>query len=491
MTYEEHQHFSGKRTPSYSNGRLACDEEGRLTAIEFDFGVDHGPYDDISNNLIASFARYCGFPYVIPNVRGLVRFSVSNHGFGTSYRGFGSPQSYTCSEALMDMLAEKVGMDPFEFRLKNLGRRGDLTINCRPYRDISMVELYEKMRPYYEEAKARVAGKRSDDKYYGVGICSGGFNVTIGAGDKAEIDLELNPDGTVTHYNTWEDQGQGGDIGTLVHTHECLRPLGLRPDQIKLVMNDSHLCPNTGIAAASRSHFMAGYATINAADKLLGAMRKPDGTFRTYDEMKAENLPTRYRGYYDTTGTGEDVDPNTGEADPVQTVTYGVFLAEVEVDKASGKVVVTREVVIADVGILGNKLSVEGQAYGGISHTVGFALTENYDDLKKHGSLAGAGIPTIADIPDDIVLIFHERKREIGPHGSTGCSELFQSSGHMAVLNAIHNAAGVRIKTLPASPQKVKAAIEAKAKGEAPAAEKWYLGEDMYDILEEIRQNPV
>jgi aldehyde oxidoreductase len=491
MTYEEHQHYSGKRTPSYSNGRLACDENGKLTAIEFDFGVDHGAYDDISMNLVASFARYPGFPYVIPNARGLVRMAVSNHGFGTSYRGFGSPQSYTCSEALVDMLAAKAGMDPFEFRYINLAKKGDITINGHPYRDPSIIELYDKMRPIYEEAKARLAGAEDDEKYYGLGVCSGGFNVTIGEHDRAEIALELNSDGSITHFNTWEDQGQGGDIGTLVHTHECLKPLGIEPDRIKLVMNDSLICPNTGIAAASRSHFMAGMATKDAARQLLGAMAKPDGSYRSYDEMVAEGIATKYVGSYDTTGTGVGLNPNTGEADPVQTVTYGVFLAEVEVSKKTGKVRVTREVAVSDVGIVGNYLSVEGQAYGGISHTIGYALTENYDDLKKHASLAGAGIPTVQDVPDDIELIFHEREREFGPHGSTGCSELFQSGGHMAVLNAIYNATGARIYTLPASPDKVKTAVAGKLSGEEEIYERWRLGPDMYDVLEDISNNPV
>ncbi|MDR1571908.1 MAG: molybdopterin-dependent oxidoreductase [Clostridiales Family XIII bacterium] len=491
MSYEEHQHYSGKRTPSHSNGRLACDGDGRITAIEFDFGVDHGAYDDISMNLIASFARYPGFPYVIPNVRGLIRMAVTNHGFGTSYRGFGSPQSYTCSEALVDMLAAEAGIDPFEFRYINLARRGDITMNGHPYRDPSMVELYDRMRPIYEEAKARLAGREDGERYYGVGVCSGGFNVTIGEHDRAEVALELNPDGSITHFNTWEDQGQGGDIGTLAHTHECLRPLGLEPDGIRLVMNDSHLCPNTGIAAASRSHFMAGMATKDAARRLMDAMRKPDGSYRDYGEMAAEGIPTKYVGSHDMTGTGVGLNPNTGEADPVQTVTYGVFLAEVEVEKKTGKTRVTRVVAVGDVGIVGNYLSVEGQAYGGISHTIGFALSENYDDLRRHASLAGAGVPSIRDVPDDIELIFHEREREFGPHGSTGCSELYQSSGHMAILNAIYNATGARVYTLPASPEKVKAAIDRKLSGAEEIHEKWYLGEDMYDVLEDIRNNPV
>ncbi|MDR3304646.1 MAG: molybdopterin-dependent oxidoreductase [Clostridiales Family XIII bacterium] len=492
MSYAEHQAYSGKRTPSHSNGRMACDEDGKITAIEFDFGVDHGAYDDISMNLIASVARYPGFPYVIPNVRGLVRMAVTNHGFGTSYRGFGSPQSYTCSEALVDMLAEKMGRDPFEFRYNNLARPGDFTMNGHPYRDPSMVELYDKLRPVYEEAKARIAAKPSDGEYYyGLGIASCGFNVTVGVHDHADISLELNADGTVTASNTWQDPGQGGDIGTLAHTHECLRPLGLEPEQIKLNINDSHRCPNSGISAASRCHFAVGHATKDAAGKMLAAMRKDDGTYRGYEEMAAEGLPTKFDGAFDATGSGIDLNPNTGEADPVMTVTYGAELAEVRVDKRTGKTQVTRIVFVSDVGMLGNVLAVEGQAYGGISHTVGFALSENYDDVKKHGTFAGAGVPTIKDIPDDIELIFHEREREYGIHGSTGCSELYQSAGHMAILNAINNAIGGRVYTLPATPEKVKAVIDRIQDGGEENYEKWYLGEDMYDVLEDLKNNPV
>lgn len=491
MSYEEHQHFSGKRSPTYTNGRMACDKDGRLTALEFDVGLDSGPYTEFSDHIIEKVTRFFGFPYDWSNVSGLCRIAHTNHNFKTAYRGFGSPQGYTASEQLIDMLAEKMGMDPFEFRYKNVSRPGATTINSYPFPEYPMVELMDKIRPYYEEYKASAAKNSADQKKRGVGICCGGFTVTLGSHDRAEIDLELNPDGTVTHYNTWEDQGQGGDIGTLAHTHEALKPLGLRPDQIRLLMNDSHRCPDTGIAAASRSHYMAGNATINGANKLMDAMRKPDGTFRTYDEMVAEGIPTKYRGVYETTGTGCELDPNTGKGDPGQTLMYSVFLSEVEVDVATGKTKVLRHVAAGDVGKLGNVLAVEGQAYGGISHTIGFALQEEYEDLKRHGTLAGAGCPAIEDIPDDIELLFVETPRKLGPFGSGGCSENYQSGGHASVLNAIYNATGVRMYEIPARPEKIKAALEAKAAGKELKPEKYFLGSDLYDALDEIAENPV
>ena len=491
MSWEEHQHFSGKRTSTYSNGRLACDENGKLTALEFDVGLDHGPYTEVSDHIIEKIARFMGYPYVIPNVAGLVRISHSNHNYGTAYRGFGSPQAYSCSEAMMDMLAEEMGMDPFDLRYKNIARPGDLTINSYPFLEYPMEQLLDMIRPHYEAAVKEAKAKSTDKKKRGVGIACGGFSCTLGPFDRAEVALELNQDGTVTHFNTWEDQGQGGDIGSLTLTHEALKPLGIAPEQIRLMMNDSHVCPDSGIAAGSRLHYMAGNATIHAARQLMDAMRKPEGGYRSYDEMVAAGIPTKYIGVFDVTGTCTGLDPNTGVGDPTQAVNYGVFLSEVEVDVETGKTTVLSVKVAGDVGKVGNVLAVEGQAYGGISHTIGYALSEDYSDYKRHSTIAGAGIPYVKDIPDNIELMFLETPRKNGPFGSSGCAELFQSAGHMAVINGISNATGIRIFDLPAKPEKVKAALQAKAEGKALRPKKYFLGSDLYDALDDIKNNPV
>ena len=488
MSYEEFMHYSGKRTASFTNGRMSCDENGKITGLEFDIGCDHGPYFSNSHPELEHMIRFVGYPYAVPNIRGLARMGMTNHAFGTAYRGLGSPQCYTSFEAMIDMLAEKMGEDPFEFRYKNVARVGDTTPNSYPYRDPSIAELMDKMRPIYQAARAEFEGKETADKAYGIGFACGGFMSNLGPNDHCEVALALNSDGSVTHYNTWEDVGQGGDIGTLVHTLKALEPLNLKPDQVRIHMNDSHRCPNSGIAAASRCHFMVGNATIDAAEKLLAAMRKEDGTYRTYEEMVAEGIPTYYKGVHDTTGTSVPLDWKTGKGDPNNTMNYGCFMAIVEVDKNTGKTKVLRYVVTADVGVIGNQLAVEGQAYGGISHTIGYALKEEYDDLKKGGSMAGAGIPYIEDIPDDIQVYFSENPRSYGPQGSAGCSELFQSAGHMCVINAIHDAVGVRIYELPAKPERVKAAMEAKAEGREIKPDKYYLGDDMFDVLEEVSQ---
>jgi len=490
VSYKEFMHLSGKRTASYSNGSLACDENGKFTALEFDIGLDHGAYPDVAHEMLQKVARFCGFPYNIPNVTGLGRVATTNHNNACPYRGFGSPEAEHCSEHLVDMLAHKMKIDPFEFRRINIAREGDTTINSYPYPEYPMEELMDIIEPYYKEACERAKRDSTPEKPHGVGVCCAGFNTGIGD-DHGEVALELNPDGTFTALDTWQDLGQGGDIGTIAHAHESLRELGVSADQIRLVMNDSHLCPNTGISAASRSHYMAGNAFIDAGQKLIKAMKKPDGTFRTYDEMISEGIPTKYIGIADTNDTFVVLDPNTGVGSPTQTNMYGIFIAEVEVDLKTGKTTVLSIACAGDVGIIGNYLSVDGQAYGGISHTIGYALTENYDDVKKHDNIVACGIPTIKDIPDDMTVIYVENPREKGPHGSAGCSELYQSGNHMCVINAIYDAVGVRIYDLPATPEKVKAGIDALARGEELLPLEYrYLGSELYDELDVIAADP-
>ena len=493
MTYEEHNHFSGKRCPAHSNGRAACDKDGKLIATEFEFGLDHGAYSWGGDDCMTKQIRFAFFPYYVPNVAGITRVANTNHNFGTAYRSYGSPQAYTMSEALMDMLAEKAGIDPFEFRYKNIARPGQDNINSHEFMQYPMEEMMDLMRPVYEKAVKEAKEHDTPEKRRGVGLAWGGFNVSEGIGDQATVRFELLPDGKIAKYDTYQHMGQGGDIGSLMLALEALKPLGVKPEDIRLIQNDTKICPDSGMSGASRSHFMSGNATIIAANKMMDAMRKADGTYRTYDEMVAENLPTVYEGQYtNTTVKGlTNLDPNTGIGNPTPAYTYCLNLAEVEVDTKTGKATCIGFTCVDDVGTIGNLAAVNGQAYGGISHSIGFALTEQYDDVTKHGNMAACGVPTIKDIPDKIDIIHHERSDELGPFGSSGASEAFQASGHVAVINAIYNACGVRVHEVPATPAKIKAGLDAIAKGEKPyAPEKYFLGMDMYDELQEIKDNP-
>jgi len=432
--------------------------------------------------------------YNIPNVKALARAGASNHAFTCAYCGFGGPQIYTMSEALTDMAAEAAGIDAWEFRMKNVAHEGDLTINSRAYHDYSYPKLLELLKPHYDEFKAIADEAKKEGRHVGVGMGMGGFNVGKGFIDHCENDLELCADGYINVYNTWQDLGQGGDIGTLALTLKALEPLHIDPEKVRQITMDTKLAPDSGLSAASRSHYMNGRAICDAAEKLLAAMKKDDGTYRTYEEMVEEGIPTRYRGHVDEVGRGYDPaqDPNTGEGDRFSTHTYSVACALVEVDVNTGKTKVLKFAQAVDIGKIGNKLSVDGQAYGRISHAIGFALTEDYDASDRANNMAYCGVPTCTDIPDDIRIEYYEdNPRPDGPFGSGGAAEVFQACTHMPIINAINNACGVRIYDLPATPKKVKAAWEKKQNGEDLTPPKYFFGSEFEDELEYIKENPI
>ncbi len=488
LSYEEHQHMTGKRAPVFSNARLACDKNGKLLAMDCLQGIDHGAYSEMAGALTTKVMRFIGYYYDIPNMRALTRTAFTNANFGTAYRAFGSPQTYMMSEQIIEMLAEKMNMDPFEFRYKNLAKEGTLSTTSVPYRDYVMDKLMDIARPYYEEGKKRAAEKTNDKIKYGVGIALGGYHVSK-VPDSSKVDLEIRKDNGINVYSSWADVGQGADFGLVAHTHESLRAINIKPEQIHLIMNDSATCPDTGSASGSRSHHVAGLAIIDAANQMLAAMLKEDGSYRSYEEMEAEGLPTRFYGHYEDQSS--DIDPDTGHGYGQVAQNYVVTVVEVSVNIENGKVTVENGNIVADIGTIGSEHAVLGQAWGGFAHGVGFALSEDYEDMQKHETLRGAGVARCSDVPDDIKVHFHITPRKNGPHGSTGCAEGFQSCAHVAIINAIKHATNVRITTLPASPEKVKAGIDALAQGKEFKQEKFDLGCELYERLEYLHNKYV
>ncbi|KUO72154.1 MAG: aldehyde oxidoreductase [Desulfosporosinus sp. BRH_c37] len=493
LDYAQQSFVTGKRSASYFNVKMAADKDGKLLAMEEDFLFDHGAYHEgTSEPLLEKGLRFCGAGYHIPSIRGIGRICASNQTFGTAFRAFGSPQALLASESLMDMLAEKIGMDPLEFRYINTYRPGT-TMPSGCEMDIHpFPELLDLMRPKYKGALERAKQESTPEKRRGVGITLGIYDSSFAANDYAEIDIELNPDGTVTHFSGWHDMGQGADGGAQMLAHEALRPLGLQPEQIPLIMNDTAITPFTGAAAGSRTHYMAGKATIDGANKLMDAMRKPDGTFRSYEEMVKENIPTKYKGIASTAGYSSQCDLNTTQGNPNPTYTFGVFLAEVEVDTKTGKTKVLKMTLHGDFGTIGSKLAVDGQMYGGIMQGIGLALSEDFYDPEKHISLISQGFPYIQDVPDEIELQYTETIRQTGPFGSCGCAELPLTSPHVAIINAIYNATKVRIFELPATPDKVLAGLKKLENGEKiQPPQRYFLGSDMNTKLEEFIKNPI
>ncbi len=460
--------YTGKRSPGFMNIKLAADEKGKLLALEGDNYIDHGPYSEFGDLLTMRLSQFVGAGMDIKNIRNKSQTVCTNHAYGAAFRGYGAPQSFMGGDIALDVMAAKMGIDPFEFRAMNCYKEseGSTTPNgCKP--DVYCLEdLFDLARPKYQANKAYAEElnktKGEDGKYkYGVGVSLGIYGCGLDGVDSSEAWAQLNEDGTVTIYNSWEDHGQGADIGTLTHAHETLRQAGFTPEQIKLVMNDTGLTPNSGPAGGSRSNVMSGNATRVACEMLIDAMKKPDGSFRTYDEMKAEGLALKYEGKWVATGCS-DCDMETAQGNPFSVYMYCISLPVVRVEMATGKVKVVKFTMVSDFGTIINQIVVDGQVMGAIAQGIGLALSEDFEDLKKHTTLQKCGIPYPNDVPDDIELVYQtNHPRPLGPYGAAGCGEGPLAAPHPAILNAIYNATGARVTKIPARPEVVKAAIDA------------------------------
>ena len=459
--------YTGKRSPAFLHIKLAADENGKLLGLWGDNYVDHGPYSEFGDLLTHRLSQFVGAGYHIPSIRNKSQTVFTNHSWGSEFRGYGSPQSFMGSEIAIDVLAAQMGMDPFDIRELNCYKESEHSTIPTGYEpDVyCLEEMFQKARPLYEAGKKRVAEKNaaSDGRYkYGIGVATGVYGSGLDGVDSSQAYAELNADGTVTMYISWEDHGQGADMGALVSSHETLREAGFKPEQIRLVMNDTKITPNSGPAGGSRSQVMTGNACRLACENLLAAMKKDDGTYRTYDEMVADGLDTKYLGQWVATACADrPIDQATAQGDPFSVYMYTIFLPEVCVDTETGKVKVEKFTCVADVGTIMNKLLVDGSFYGGLAQGIGLALSENFEDIEKDTSLLKCGIPYPNDVPDDIELHYVQTPRPNGPYGAAGCGEAPLDAPHPAILNAIYNATGARITQVPATPDVVKAALEA------------------------------
>ncbi len=466
LEFDMHQQiaYTGKRAAAHVDLKMAADKDGKILAMEYDHMYDHGAYSEFGDLVAFKGNQFIGAGYDIKNIRGMGKAVCTNHTYGTAFRSFGSPQAFTASEILVDELAEKVGMDPFEFRYKNVYRPGATTPTGQAPEVYPFPEMFDAMRPKYKEALERAKKESTADKKRGVGVSLGIYSVGGDFADVADVYVELMSDGSVTIYNTWQDHGQGADMGTLTIAHETLKPLNIPIEKINLNMNDTGKSPDSGCSAGSRGQVFIGGAIKDGCEKLLEAMKKSDGSYRTYDEMIAENIPVKYTGNFASGHLCKMIDEKTAQCDPQIAYMYSVFLSEVEVDMNTGKTQVLKMTLATDCGKIINKLLVDGQMWGGLAQGVGLALSEDFVDPAKDKNLIQCGFPYIKDIPDELEVHYFETPREHGPYGASGVGEAPLTAPHASIVNAIYNACGVRIRELPALPEKVLAGIKALKK---------------------------
>ena len=446
--------MSSKRHPFNMKVKLGASADGKLTAFDIDFIVDNGAYQ-INGMVIVKRALWMlSGSYYIPNINALARLVYTNNPAGGAARGAGPPQVTFALESAIDMLAEKLDIDPLEFRRLNSLLPGQSVSTGMAYDQWPFPELCDAIRPAYERAKNEAAAWKNGLIRRGVGLGCHAFGVG-GPADVGRVALELDPDDGITIYAAVADPGEGNDsMLTQIASHLT----GIPMDKIRLVTRDTDHTTGMGPAAASRMTYMAGGSLVLAIEQLKKSMEEVCAN--TYEALVKAGKPTRYVGSKVAEGKEAVLDPETGQGPSFESRIHEIQMAEVEVNTDTGEVRVIRVTTAVDPGTVINPHNLEGQLHGGMDQGVGFALREEY----VHGQTKDwvtFKFPTMKTAFDMDVII-NQTPRRKGPLGATGVGEMTMVCTAPAVTNAIYDACGVRIYDLPATPDKIKASLVCK-----------------------------
>lgn len=443
-TREETFQCTTKRHPFKINCRLGADRNGKLLALEMDILSDTGAYASFGKSVMTRALIHATGPYGIPNVRLNGRVVYTNNPVGGAMRGFGVPQVIFALESQIDILAAKLDLDPWEIRRRNSFRQGDITATGQVlHHRIGMTDCLDSVHGYYSEA-IRLAQKYNlshKDKKRGVGLAGMWFGPGKSKPDVSEAHVALQPDGKLMVWIGAADLGQGSDT---VLAQIAAQELGIALNAVEVISTDTDSTPDGGYSSGSRQTYMSGEAVRLAVESLKSALLEKAGVSGRYIGQKVGDITA--------------LDPETGEGIPYETYSFGVQMAEVEVNLKSGEVKVLRVVAAHDSGTPINPMYMEGQIEGGILMGVGYALLEEYIPGKTL-NFARYRIPRTKDVPE-IVPLIQEIPRPGGPYGATGIAESALVPTAAAIINAINNACGVRIFNLPANQAKIKPVTE-------------------------------
>jgi aldehyde oxidoreductase len=444
---------TSKRQPYRHKLKLAADTDGRFTALYYDFTINKGAYalGAPGNSMERSLLMLQG-SYHIPNIRAFGRMVYTNNASGGAARGAGPPETIFALESAVDMLAEKLGIDPLDFRRMNSLRPGQTKATGMIADEWPFPELCDAIKPHYQRAKKEAAAfnAKGGPLKRGVGLGVDSFGIGD-PGDKAKLSVKIDPDDGVTIYGSVADPGEGNDsMLTQIAAHR----LGLPLEKVRLYTRDTDKTPDTGASWGSRMTWMAGNAMLNAIEQLEKAMSEAES--RSYVGLIKAGKPTVYEGFTQNAGKYA-FDRQTGQADNFVSECHNIQMAEVEVNTETGKVRVIKMTTAVDAGPVINPQNFEGQLEGGMDQGVGYALREEYVHGKTMDYVTFK-FPTIND-SFDIEIIVRETPRSKGPLGATGVGEMTMVPTAPAVINALEDACGVRIYDLPATPPKVLAAL--------------------------------
>jgi aldehyde oxidoreductase len=429
---------------------LGADSNGNLTAYQIDTIVDNGAYNSLGHVVVERALLMLSGSYNIPNVHAQSRLVYTNNHWGSVARGAGPPQGHFALECAVNMLADKVGIDPLQFRLQNSLKPGQTKSTGSKVEQWPFPKLCEAIKPHYERGCREAQGHKDGTLRRGVGLAAGAFGIG-GPGDQAIAAVELDPDGGVTIYAAAADPGEGNDA---MFTQLAADIMELPMHKIRLCTRDTDQTTATGPAAASRITYMVGGAVENALGKLKEAMRETGAITRP--ELEKAGRPARYVGTKATLEKGP-ADPVTGQGPSFESQIHTLQMAEVEVNTETGEVRIVKMTTAVDGGPVIHPQNFVGQLEGGADMGAGYALREEYIAGKTRDWVTFK-YPSF-ETAFEMETIVRETPRVRGTKGSTGVGEMTMVPTAPAVISAIKDAIGVWICDLPATPEKIKAAL--------------------------------
>ena len=486
ITFDRSEEFkaTSTRQPAIIYIKQGCDKYGKLLFRDIKMVLDNGAHTSWGATTPSVMMMPITSLYRVENVRYSAKCVYTNNTYAQAMRGYGNPQATFAIESSMDMLAEKAGIDPIEFRRINRNQPGDITPQNFKITTCGLDLCLDAVEKEL---------KKNDSKEQGVGtgvasLIHVGGGARIYKSDGCGAIIKMDDYGKVNVFTGGTDMGQGLDNITAQIVAE---ELGLLAEDINVVHTDTDVCPWDVGAHASRSTFVAGNAALGAAKKIKRKLLKFGSKIL---DVAAEDLVLRDRLIFasndpeksmpidkllrkthfspggtmlmadcfydpDNENLGKDFKGNMS-----MTYTFGVHGVKVKVDEETGKIEVLEYVAAHDVGQAINPMLLEGQVYGGVVMGLGYALTEEV--VHKNGENMNANFRdyklfTAKDAVKIKAPVLETADTD-GPFGAKGIGEPGCVPTAPAIANAIYDAVGVRIKDLPITPEKVLAALKEK-----------------------------
>jgi CO/xanthine dehydrogenase Mo-binding subunit len=445
-----------KRHPMWIQAKWGARRDGQVVAAEVEIIADAGPYAYTSTKVLGNAALNCTGSYDIPNVQVDAYAIATNNVPSGAFRGFGAPQGHFAAETQMNKLAEKLGMDPVELRLKNVLREGGLLSMQTPLPGgvVSLPQVVQKCADAFGWKNKTKNVKRKTTSGFGFACALKNIGFSFGAPEGAWATVELHGGATIEKVIV---RHAGADVGQGAHTvmaQMAAHALKVPVESIALIVSDTATTENSGSASASRMTWMSGNSIKGACAAALEKWRNEDRpAIATYRYVAP---PT------------EVPDPETGKSKPNLAYGYVAEAVEAEVDVETGQVRVVRVTCADDVGAAINRRLIEGQIEGAIAQAQGWTIHENWqtkDGIVLTPSLSTYLIPGVLDVPERVDSVILEYADENGPWGARGMAEMPFIPLAPAIVAAVHDATGVWFDAFPLTPWRVLATLKDQGKG--------------------------